>query len=152
MGPEWAKENIKAALSAQTYIKNIVKKNAEMCGKGTFKSQKSPMAEEYHPEEDQSNLLDEGGISKYCVLIGTANWIITLGRFDIAYAVNTLSRYSAAPREGHLKALMRIFSYLDTYPTGRILIDTKLHDRTQYTLLDNLVVSDWTNEVTGHTR
>ena len=91
------------------------------------------MAEEYHPEEDTSNLLDEGGISKYHALIGTANWIITLGRFDIAYAVNTLSRYSAAPREGHLKALMRVFGYLDTHPNGRIIIDTNLHDKSQYT-------------------
>ena len=91
------------------------------------------MAEDYHPEEDQSNLLDEGGISKYCALIGTANWIVTLGRSDTAYAVNTLSRYSAAPREGRLKALMRVFGYLDAHPNGRIIIDTKLHDRSQYT-------------------
>ena len=61
------------------------------------------------------------------------NWIITLGRFDIAYAVNTLSRYSAFPSEGHLKALMRVFGYLDAHPNGRIIIDTKLHDRSQYT-------------------
>ena len=47
LGPEWAKENIKTALSAQTYIKNVMKKNAEMCSIETFKSQKSPMAEEY---------------------------------------------------------------------------------------------------------
>ena len=73
------------------------------------------------------------GKHQNCFIGTNLNWIITLGRFDIAYAVNTLSRYSAAPREGHLKALMRIFGYLDTYPTGRILIDTKLHDRTQYT-------------------
>ena len=74
LGPEWAKEGIKTALSARTYIKNVVKKNAEMCGIGAFKSQKSPMVEEYHPEVDTSTLLDEGGISKYCTLIGiTAN-------------------------------------------------------------------------------
>ena len=64
LGPEWAQEGIKTALSAKTYIKNVIKKNAAMCGIGTFKSQKSPMAEEYHPEEDTSTLLDEGGISK----------------------------------------------------------------------------------------
>ena len=85
LGPEWEREGIRTALSAQTYIKNIMKKNAEMCGIGNFKSQKSPMADEYHPEEDTTKFLDEGEISKYRALIGTANWILTLGRFDIAY-------------------------------------------------------------------
>ena len=108
LGPEWNKEGVKTALSARTYIKNIVKRNAEMCGLGGFKSQKSPMADEYRPESDTSPLLDAGGVSKFCTLIGTANWIITLGHFDILYAVNTLSRYSAAPCEGHLHALMRV--------------------------------------------
>ena len=28
---------------------------------------------------------------------------------------------------------MRVFGYLDTYPNGRIIINTKLHDRSQYT-------------------
>jgi len=42
-------------------------------------------------------LLDLQGISRYRSLIGTGNWIITLGRFDIAYAINTLSRYSSIP-------------------------------------------------------
>ena len=28
---------------------------------------------------------------------------------------------------------MRVFGYLDTYPNGQIIIDTKLHDRSQYT-------------------
>ena len=37
------------------------------------------------------------------------NWVVTLGHFDIAYAVNTLARYNAAPREGHLHAAMRVF-------------------------------------------
>ena len=132
LGPEWEKEGIKTALSAKTYIKNIIKKNAEMCGIGSFKSQKSPMAEEYHPEEDTSPLLDAKGISKFRALIGSANWIITLGRFDIAFAVNTLARYSAGPREGHFKALMRVFGYLDNTPNGRIIIDPNLHDRSKY--------------------
>ena len=105
LGPEWEKEGIKIALSARTYIKNVIKKNAQMLGINSFKSQKSPMAEEYHPEEDTTPLLNDEGISKYQSLIGTGIWIITLGRFDVAYAISTLAAYSALPREGHLKAL-----------------------------------------------
>jgi len=55
--------------------------------------------------------------------LGSANWIITLGRFDIAYATNTLSRYSMAPKEGHMAAMHRIFGYLRNKPKGQLLID-----------------------------
>ena len=132
LGPEWEKQGVKTALSAKTYIKNVVKKNAEMCGVQDFKSHKSPMAKEYHPEEDNTPLLDNIGISKYRSLIGTGNWIITLGRFDVFYAINTLSRYSATPQEGHLKAMMRVFGYLDAFPNGRIIIDPTYYDRSKY--------------------
>jgi hypothetical protein len=46
------------------------------------------------------------------MLIGIAVWIVMLGRIDIAQAVNSLSRFSAAPREGHLERAYRIFGYL----------------------------------------
>ena len=56
-------------------------------------------------------------------MIGCANWLITLGRFDIAYAVNALSRHNMAPRQGHLKAAIRIFGYLKKFYKGRLMID-----------------------------
>ena len=62
-------------------------------------------------------------ISKYRSLIGSGNWIINLGRFDIAFAINLLSRYSVAPREGHMHALEKVFGYLRSRPKGSILID-----------------------------
>ena len=49
--------------------------------------------------------------------------MITLGRFDIHYAINTLSRYSGAPREGHMEAVRRVFGYLKKFNKGRIIID-----------------------------
>ena len=104
-------------------MKNAIQKNAEILGINSFKNYKSPMAKEYHPEEDSTPLLDSQGISKYRSLIGTANWVVTLGRFDIDYAVNTMSRYNNAPREVHLKAVMRSFGYIDKYPNGRIIIN-----------------------------
>src|SRR5688572_31693492 len=48
-----------------------------------------------------------------------------LKKFDIFYAVSSLSRYSMAPREGHLKALQKVFGYLRTNPKRKILIDSK---------------------------
>ena len=49
------------------------------------------MAESLHPEVDDSPFLDEGGHHKFRSMIGSANWLITLGRFDIAYSVNSFS-------------------------------------------------------------
>jgi hypothetical protein len=42
-------------------------------------------------------LLDPGEISVYRGLIGSANWMITLGRFDLAYSVSAMARFNAAP-------------------------------------------------------
>ena len=39
-----------------------------------------------------------------------------IGRFDIHYALASLNRFSAAPREGHLTRLIYIFGYLQTVP------------------------------------
>ena len=62
-------------------------------------------------------------MSRYPSLLGSANWMITLGRFDINYAANTLAQYCVAPRLGHLQALQRIFGYLKLHPRGMLLID-----------------------------
>ena len=94
-----------------------------MCGLTTFKKWSTPFVVDYHAELDESPLLPPEQISLYQSLLGSANWIITLGRFDINYAVNTLSRYSMAPREGHFKAMCRVFGYLKQKPKGKIVVD-----------------------------
>src|SRR5215210_2548824 len=127
LGEEWEKENINTALSAETYIDNIVQKLATMVGVEEFpKSRyKTPMGEDYYPELDESELCSPLEASKYRSLIGSANWIVALGCFDIAYTTSTLARYSTVPRQGHYKAAQRIFSYLRHFPKGRLLIDSK---------------------------
>ena len=123
MPEEWHKEGIFTAFSAETYIKNCIPKLETMCGVNKFASSKIPFDPNYHPELDDSPLCNPDTISKYRSLIGSANWIVTLGRFDICYALSTLSRYSMAPCEGHFKAMQKVFGYLMTYPQGKILID-----------------------------
>src|SRR5688500_7223411 len=119
LGPEWEKEGISSAFSAETYIRNSLPKLAKLCGLEYFKKWSTPFAVEYHAEMDETPLLPPEQISLYQSLLGSANWIITLGRFDINYAVNTLSRYSMAPREGHFKAMCRVFfGYLKQRPKG----------------------------------
>jgi len=89
---------------------------------------KSPMDHTYHPEMDDSTFLSSQDASVFRGLIGSANWLITIGRLDIHYATNALSRFAMAPREGHLIAVKRIFGYLKRYPTGKILIDPEPRD------------------------
>jgi hypothetical protein len=98
------------------------------------------MEQTYHPELDESSLLSAKDASVFRGMIGSANWMITLGRFDINYAVNTMSRYSMAPREGHLKAMHRVFGYLKAHPLGRILVDPSVPDHDQYTTMEH----EWT--------
>jgi hypothetical protein len=54
----------------------------------------APMDKEYHPEADETDYLGEKDASLYRgLMIGSANWMITLGRFDVAYATNAMARF-----------------------------------------------------------
>jgi hypothetical protein len=44
------------------------------------------------------------------------------------------------PREGHLKAVKRILSYLKTFPKGGVIIDNSYPDHSMYSVEDN---SSW---------
>ena len=127
----WHSQGIFHGLGAETYIRNAVSKYERVLGR-TIAKFDAPMEHKYHPESDDSPLLSERDASLYRGLIGSANWMITLGRFDINYATNALSRYSMAPREGHLSAMLRVFGYLKKYFRSKILIDTSYPDHSQY--------------------
>ena len=77
-----------------------------------------------HPEEDSSEILGDEDHKKYMMLIGMLNWIVCLGRMDVAFAVTSLSRFSACPRKGHLSRLLRIFGFLKKYKNRRIVINS----------------------------
>ncbi len=81
-----------------------------------------------HPELDTSELLDAYGIRRYQSLIGTLQWTVTLGRFDIATAVMTMSSFRIAPRQGHLNRVKRICGYLAKMKHGFIRVRTNEPD------------------------
>jgi hypothetical protein len=103
--------HIKTALSVKTYIGNSVEKFERMF-EHSMRESKYPMAEGYHPELDDTMLLDDSMSTKYRAIIGSLNWTVILGRFDVMYATNTLARFSMAPRLGHLEAAKRILGHL----------------------------------------
>jgi hypothetical protein len=61
--------------------------------------------------------------SRYRAIIGSLNWAVILGRFNVMYATNTLARFSMAPGLGHLEADKRILGYLQKYSDYRILVN-----------------------------
>jgi hypothetical protein len=93
LGESWKNQGLGLALSARTYIQNVIPKFEGLFGK-EFKAIKTPMSEGYHPEVDDSPLCAEDDSDKYRLIIGCCIWIIVLGRFDIAYATSAMSRIS----------------------------------------------------------
>ena len=74
---------------------------------------------------DDSPFLDEAGRQRYQMLIGMAQWAVTIGRIDASYSVSSLSRFSANPREGHLELALHLFGYLRNVPGKRIVVDSR---------------------------
>ena len=72
----------------------------------------SPLELGDHPELDASELLDDDGTQQFQSLIGSLQWILSLGRFDTACAVMSLSSFCVVPRRGHLERLKRVFGHL----------------------------------------
>jgi hypothetical protein len=95
------------------------------------------MSEGYNHKVDDSPLCTEGDSAKCRSIIGFCIWIIVLGGFDIVYATSAMSRLNMLPREGHLKAVKRILSYLKTFPNGRVIIDTSYPDHSVYPVEDH---------------
>ena len=88
----------------------------------------SPLDKGDHPELDSSELLDIDDIKIYQSLIGALQWVIQIGRFDIATAVMTMSRFRAAPRVGHLERVKRIHGYILKYREGVLRVRTNEPD------------------------
>jgi hypothetical protein len=76
------------------------------------KEYSTPLAEKYHMELDNSELLDDRGNKQYQSLIGALQWFVTLGRFDIHLGIATMSSFRVAPCQGHLECLKRMYGYL----------------------------------------
>lgn len=81
-----------------------------------------------HPELDDSELLDAQGITVYQSLIGSLQWVVSIGRFDVTTAVMTLSSFRAAPRREHLDHVKHIYGYLSKMRHAAIRIHTEEPD------------------------
>ena len=117
------------AMNGRDYLTNairIVEKDLEESGGQNLSHRyNTPMDTSYKPEMDITPLLPIELISKYQSYIGILRWAVELGRIDILYEVMRLSSFNAQPREGHFKAVLRIFSYLKKHLNSRLVLDDK---------------------------
>ena len=94
---------------------------------------------------DDTPELDPTGVRQYQSLIGSLQWAISLGRFDIATAVATLSRFRAQPTQGHLERAKRVVGYLAKFSSARIRFNMDLPDYSDLVEPD----VDWARTVYG---
>ena len=79
---------------------------------------------ETHIAKSSSLTCDENQTKQFQTLIGQLQWLISLGCFDIAVHVMSLSMFRAQPRKGHLDRAKRIVGYLLFQPDGSIRFRT----------------------------
>ena len=82
----------------------------------TLKKQSSPILKGDPLELNDSESVLEEDMAKYVSMIGTAQWLVTLGRFDISITVSTLSSYRVAPQKGYLECMKRLYGYVKHFP------------------------------------
>ena len=107
-------------ISPRRYVDKMIDAYQTMFGEMPSSKVQSPLEKGDHPEIDTSPLLDEDMIQKYQSLIGAMQWAVSIGQFDINVAVMTLSSFRAAPRQGHMDRIKRIYGYLSKFKDATI--------------------------------
>jgi len=110
------------SVGCDKYIANALGKIEQR--HGSLRPAGVPLRSKDHPEHDDSPLLHPDQHQFYQQLIGMLNWVVQLGRFDVAFATASLSRFSASPRDGHLERVLRVWGYLKGQPSLRITINS----------------------------
>jgi hypothetical protein len=90
----------------------LMMNHEQMFGQQPKQNVSSPLEKGDHPQTNSSNLLDAKGIQMYQSIIGSLQWMVTIGQLDITTAVMTMSGFRVAPRNGHLERVKRIYGYL----------------------------------------
>jgi hypothetical protein len=70
-------------------LKNICKKIKKLMDVN-LKNYGSPLEPGDHPEMDETEFLTGDDISQYQMLVGSTQWAITMGRYDIPFSVNSM--------------------------------------------------------------
>ena len=107
------------------------------------------LAKKDHPELDNTELLDDLGITQYQSLIGALQWLVTLGHFDIHLGVATMSSFRVAQRLGHLERLKRMYGYLIQNPAGATRLCVKIAN---HEAIATPILYDWSSSLYGNVK
>jgi Reverse transcriptase (RNA-dependent DNA polymerase) len=83
----------------------------------------STLPSAYVPEMDATPYLSDEDANYYQQQIGVLRWAVELGRIDICAEASIMAGFSAAPREGHLDAVMHVFAWLKCHTRSKIVLD-----------------------------
>jgi hypothetical protein len=119
-------------ISPKRYIDKMVDTYVHLFGSKPSTKPTSPLPSGDHPEMDDSEFLGSRETQQYQSLVGALQWAVTIGRFDIATAVMTMSSFRAMPRRGHLDRLKRMYGYLSNMNVAEIKIRTGEPDYSSY--------------------
>eukprot|EP00957_Ditylum_brightwellii_P007412 561170-Ditylum_brightwellii.AAC.1 len=64
-----------------------------------LKGRMNPMVPNIHDKFNDSDFLIGDDISKYRLMVGSLNWFVTLGHYDIHYIGCTLANHMMIPRQ-----------------------------------------------------
>ena len=123
LGNNFSYDNNRCHISCTKYITESLK--IYQAAHGVLRKYNSPMDEKIHPEMDTTPLLDISGIRHFQQIVVTLQWIVVVGRFDIQFAVCSISRFATDPRQGHLELGQRILGYLKKYPKRGYIISSR---------------------------
>ena len=135
-------------MAPRKYIDKMTDTYERLFGSKPSTKVTSPLEKGDHPELDTSEFLDASETQQYQSLIGALQWSISIGRFDVATAVMTLSSFRAAPRRGHMDRIKRIYGYLHKMRDGVIRFRT---DEPDYSALPDQDF-DWAQSVYGNVK
>ena len=148
LGCRYFREGKTLCSTADDYIDKMEDTYVRAFGEKPSRKVTSPLEKGDHPELDLSEFLDVKYTKIYQSMIGASQWVIVLGRFEIACHVMTLSSFRAQPRKGHLDRIKRVYGYLCKMRNGAIRYKTDMPDISDFDFLKK----DWSSTPYAETR
>ncbi len=97
-------------MSPKGYIERLVDQYVQMFGSKPKTVVTSPI--EKNNQLDDSEFLDHDGMYQYRSLIGSLQWVVSLGKMDITTGVMALSGFHSLPQKGHFERAKQMVEYL----------------------------------------
>ena len=95
LGNELSHHNGKIHVLTKKYVAEVLRKY--QLEHGCLSKENIPLGTKEHPELDKTPICNEKDHKHFQFIIGVCQWLIVSGRFDLSYAVSSLSRFSCAP-------------------------------------------------------